>query len=193
MTTRDLVLVALFTALVVALGVIPGIPVAALPVPIVLQNLGIVLAGAILGASRGAAVAMLLVILVAIGLPVLSGGRGGLGVLLGPTGGFIFGWILAAFVTGLVAERIAPLGSGFGRTLLGVGLGGILGAIVLDYAAGIAWLLAVAPNEAGLPLGERFWKTTLGMAVFIPGDLIKIALAAIVTHALARAYPIARR
>ncbi|WP_181708595.1 biotin transporter BioY [Chthonobacter rhizosphaerae] len=193
MTTRDLVLVALFTALVVALGAVPGIPVAALPVPIVLQNLGIILAGAVLGAWRGAAVAALLVVLVAIGLPVLSGGRGGLGVLGGPTGGFILGWIPAAFVTGLVAERIAPVGSPLGRTFLGVGLGGLLGGIVIDYAAGIAWLLAMAPNEAGLPLGERLAKTTLGMAVFIPGDLVKIALAGVITHALGKAYPIARR
>ena len=79
MTTRDLVLSALFAALIVALGLIPAIPVGALPVPITPQSLGVMLAGLILGPVRGGLAVALVVLLVVLGLPVLSGGRGGFG------------------------------------------------------------------------------------------------------------------
>ncbi|RVN51032.1 BioY family transporter, partial [Sinorhizobium meliloti] len=103
MNTRDLVLVALFTAIIVVLGLVPPITLGFIPVPITAQSMGVMLAGCIIGAKRGALAFLLLVLLVAIGLPVLSGGRGGLAVLAGPSGGFIFGWAVAAFVTGLIA------------------------------------------------------------------------------------------
>lgn len=90
MNTRDLVLVALFTAIIVVLGLVPPITLGFIPVPITAQSMGVMLAGCIIGAKRGALAFLLLVLLVAIGLPVLSGGRGGLAVLAGPSGGFIF-------------------------------------------------------------------------------------------------------
>ncbi len=82
MTTRDLGLIALFAAIIVALGVVPPIM---LPfnVPISAQTLGVMLAGVVLGAKRGALAPVLVILLVAIGLPVLSGGRGGLAFLPG--------------------------------------------------------------------------------------------------------------
>ena len=97
MTTRDIVLSALFTAIIIVLGFIPPVPIPLLPVPITAQSMGVMLAGCIIGAKRGAAAYALLVLLVAVGLPVLSGGRGGLNVLMGPTGGYIFGWIIGTF------------------------------------------------------------------------------------------------
>ena len=78
MTTRDIVLVALFAAIIVVLGMLPPITLGFIPVPITAQSLGVMLAGCILGAKRGAGACLLVVLLVAIGLPVLSGGRGGL-------------------------------------------------------------------------------------------------------------------
>lgn len=186
MTTRDIVLVALFTALVVVLGMIPGIPLGVLPVPFVLQNLGLMLAGAILGGWRGALVAATLAVLVAIGLPVLSGGRGGFGVLAGPTGGFILGWIPGTFVTGLVVSRVLGKGgASLGRTLVAVIAGVALGHILVVYAVGIVWLSVVT--------GTALPAATIGMAPFVPVDLAKAVIAGFITHAVARSYPIARR
>ena len=106
MNTRDIVLVALFAAIIVVLGMLPPITFGFIPVPITAQSLGVMLAGCILGAKRGAAACLLVVLLVAIGLPVLSGGRGGLAVFAGPTAGYLVGWIAGAFVTGLIAFAI---------------------------------------------------------------------------------------
>ena len=103
MTTRDIVLVALFAAIIIVLGLLPPLTLGFIPVPITAQSLGVMLAGCILGAKRGAAAVLLVVLLVAIGLPVLSGGRGGLAVFAGPTAGYLIGWVFGAFVTGLIA------------------------------------------------------------------------------------------
>ena len=92
MNTRDLVLSALFAAIIVALGLLPPIPIGIIPVPITAQSLGVMLAGVVLGAKRGTIAVLLVVVLVTIGLPVLSGGRGGLAVFVGPTAGFFVGW-----------------------------------------------------------------------------------------------------
>ncbi|MEJ2028183.1 MAG: biotin transporter BioY, partial [Limibacillus sp.] len=106
MTDRALVQIALFAALIAAWGLVPGVAVPGLGVtPFILQNLGIMLAGVLLGWKRGALAVMLFLFLVAIGLPLLSGGKGGLGVFAGPTVGFLLGWIPAAAVTGLIMER----------------------------------------------------------------------------------------
>ncbi|MGQ3294339.1 MAG: biotin transporter BioY, partial [Shinella sp.] len=105
MTTRDIVLVALFAAIIVVLGLLPPITLGFIPVPITAQSLGVMLAGCILGAKRGAGAVLLVLLLVAIGLPVLSGGRGGLAIFASPTGGYLVGWVFGALVCGLIAER----------------------------------------------------------------------------------------
>src|SRR4051812_50185355 len=97
------------------------------------------LAGAVLGARRGFLAAMLLLVLVAVGLPLLAGGRGGLGVFAGPSVGFLLGWPVAAFVTGWLTERGGP---GY-HLLWGVGAN-VVGGIVVLYAAGIVGVAAGA-------------------------------------------------
>ena len=101
---RNITLIALFAALVAALGLIPKLTLG-FGVPITAQSMGIMLCGTILGARRGALAVLLVLALVALGLPLLAGGRGGLGVFAGPTVGFLVGWPIAAFVTGLIVER----------------------------------------------------------------------------------------
>ena len=101
---RNLTLVALFAALIAALGLIPQITLA-FGVPITAQSLGVMLCGTVLGARRGALAVLLFLLLVALGLPLLSGGRGGLGVFASPTVGFLVGFPVAAFVTGLITEK----------------------------------------------------------------------------------------
>ncbi|MGO7428305.1 biotin transporter BioY, partial [Rhizobium ruizarguesonis] len=93
MSTRDLVLTALFAAIIVALGLLPPISLGFIPVPITAQSLGVMMAGVVLGARRGAIAVLIVLVLVAIGLPVLSGGRGGLAIFASPTAGFLIGWI----------------------------------------------------------------------------------------------------
>lgn len=86
MSTRDIVYIALFAAITAALGLFPAFSLPVIAVPITAQTLGPMLAGAIAGAKRGALALVLFVVLVAIGLPLLAGGRGGLGIFFGPSG-----------------------------------------------------------------------------------------------------------
>src|ERR1035437_7655718 len=96
LSSRDLALVASFAALIAVLGLPGGVPVFGNAVPVTLQSMGIMLAGSILGWKRGALSVLVLLVLVAAGLPLLSGGRGGLGVFAGPSFGYLIGWVLGA-------------------------------------------------------------------------------------------------
>ena len=116
MQSRDIVYIALFAALTAALALFPPVTVPVLGVPVTAQSLGVMLAGALAGARNGALAMVLFLALVAAGLPLLAGGRGGLGVLMGPSGGFLFAWPIAAWVIGMLLSRVAPgdLLRGFG-------------------------------------------------------------------------------
>lgn len=174
--TRDLARIALFAAIIAALGLIPAIPLPFLPVPITAQTLGVMLAGAILGSRRGGAAVLIFLLLVAIGLPLLPGGRGGFGVFFGPTAGFLLSWPLGAFVIGLLMERFRERVNLFTATLFN-----LAGGVAVIYAGGIAWLAFVA--------GVPFMGALTGSAAFIPGDLIKAVVAASVALTVHRAYP----
>ncbi len=99
----DLARVAVFAALIAVLGLPGSFPVFG-GVPITAQTLGVMLAGAVLGPWLGALSVTVLLALVAVGLPLLAGGRGGFGVFLGPTAGYALGWILGAIVIGLIVH-----------------------------------------------------------------------------------------
>ena len=172
---KNVALIALFAALIAVLGLIPKVTLG-FGVPITAQSLGIMLAGAVLGSKRGALAVLLFLLLVAVGLPLLAGGRGGLGVFFGPTGGFLFSWPVAAWLIGFIVEkwRQPPL-------VVSVFVASILGGIVLSYAMGIVGL--------SLALGKSLTESTSLMLVFIPGDLIKAAVAGALTSALAKARP----
>lgn len=171
----DLARIAVFAALIAVLGLPGSFPVFG-GVPITAQTLGVMLAGAVLGPWFGALSVTVLLALAAVGLPVLAGGRGGFGVFLGPTAGYALGWILGAVVIGLIvhAGGRRPV---VWRTALAMAAGGI-GAI---YALGIP----VQSLVTRLPLAE----TALTSLVFVPGDLLKAAVATIVVTTLVRAYP----
>ena len=89
MKTKEMMYVSLFTAIVAALGILPPVTLPFIPVPITAQTLGVMLAGTVLGARLGGLSLLVFLLLVLAGAPVLSGGRGGLGVIFGPSGGFI--------------------------------------------------------------------------------------------------------
>ena len=182
MSTRDLVLSALFAAIIVALGILPPITLGFIPVPITAQSMGVMMAGVVLGARRAAIAVVIVLVLVAIGLPVLSGGRGGLAAFAAPTTGFLIGWLFAAFVTGYLSERLVRAEqSGLVQTV-GFFLASLIGGIVVLYACGIAYL-AVA---ASLGLRQAF----VGSMAFIPGDVIKAFVAALVGRAVMAGYPL---
>jgi biotin transport system substrate-specific component len=169
--------VSLFAALVAALGLMPPIALPFLPVPITAQTLGVMLAGSVLGARRGFLALLLFQLLVAAGLPLLAGGKGGLAVYPGPTGGFLTAFSPAAFCIGWLVER-----SWRRLTVPRAFLFNVLGGIGVVYLMGIPWLAL----SAGLPLD----KAALGSAAFLPGDVLKAAIAASVAVTLRRAYPL---
>lgn len=175
-STRDLALVATFAGVMAALGVVPAISVPAIAVPITAQSMGPMLAGSIIGARRGAASMLLFLALVAVGLPLLSGGRGGLGVFTGPSMGFLLAFPLAALVIGLAVELVgAPY-----RLVPGL-IANLVGGVVVVYALGIpalAW-------RGGLPLD----KALTGSLAFVPGDLVKVVVAALVARGVHAGYP----
>ena len=107
MESRAIVRIALLAAVIAVLGMLPSIvlPIA-MGVPITAQTLGVMLAGIILGPRHGALAVLLFLFVVLLGAPLLSGGRGGLGVLFGPSVGFLLGFVPAAFVSGLVMARL---------------------------------------------------------------------------------------
>lgn len=172
---RNVTLIALFAALVAALGLVPQLTLA-FGVPITAQSLGIMLCGTVLGAWRGGLAALLFVGLVALGLPLLAGGRGGLGVFAGPTAGFVIGFPFAAFATGLVTERLRAMPVGWAA-----GLGSVLGGIIVLYAFGVTGMSIV--------LNKTMAEAFLLVGAFIPGDAIKAVLAGLITASLARARP----
>lgn len=182
MKTKDLVLIALFAAIIVALGFIPPVTLAFIPVPITAQSMGVMLAGCIIGAKRGALAYVLVVLMVAVGLPVLSGGRGGLSILMGPTGGYIIGWIIGSFVTGLIAERMVHEGLSEVRQFAGFFIASLIGGIGVVYALGIVWLCVVT--------GTPFGKALIGNMTFIPADLIKAVIATLAARAVLAGYPL---
>lgn len=178
MSSRDIVYVALFAAVTAVLGLVPPfmLPIGA-GVPISAQSLGPMLAGCVLGARRGGLALLLFVALVAIGLPLLAGGRGGFGVIMGPTGGFFLAYPLVAFIIGYLVER-----NWRHLDLFAAGLACVVGGILVLYLIGVPWMAAVA----GLPLGQAIWVSL----AFIPGDLIKAALAAVVAVTVKKSYPL---
>ncbi|MEX5297873.1 biotin transporter BioY [Kocuria sp. CPCC 205292] len=179
-STQNTVLVAVFAALIAALGLVPPITVGIVPVPITLQTLGVMLAGALLGPVRGMLSVVVLHALVLAGLPLLAGGRGGLGVFLGPTGGYLVGWIPAALVVGLLVKYWAIRRTGRTARFAAVLLSVVLGGIVVIYAFGVPWTAVVT----GLPLAT----SALGSLVFVPGDLLKAVVATLAAINVHRSY-----
>ena len=177
MKDRSLVQIALYAAIFAVLGLLPrfDIPFAG-GVPITAQSMGAMLAGVMLGAWRGALAMVLLLFVVALGAPLLAGGRGGLGVFFSPSIGFIFGWIATAFVAGLVMRmlRNQPV---FASALIAA----VTGGIVVMYAFGIVGM-SLMTNLSLLDAAKA-------CLIFIPGDTIKAVLVALVAQTVARGMP----
>lgn len=177
--TTDLSLVAVFAALIAALAILPGIPVGPLGVPITLQTLGVLLAGVVLGPTRGAAAVLLYLAAGLIGLPVFSGFSGGFGVLAGPSAGYLVAFPLAAFIAGLLAVVVLRRTRRFRVGLLFLAC--LAASLLTIHPLGIAGLMV----NAGLPLREAI----IVDAAYLPGDVVKNVLAAALAVSVHRAFP----
>lgn len=160
--TRDMMQIAIFTALTAILSQIV-IPFA--PVPINMAMLSVFIAGGLLGGLKGAISQMVYIAVGAIGVPVFTNFNSGVGALVGPTGGYIIGYVLAALIIGLLARTKFPL-----WIAMAIGL-------FACYTAGTAWFMILTKNSL---------MQSLMMCVvpFLIGDAIKIALAVFVVKRL---------
>jgi len=163
--TRQVVLV-VGGSLLVALCARITIPIPGTPVPLTVQNFGVLLVGLMLGSRRGFAAVALYLAEGAMGLPVFSpGGPGGIAQLLGPTGGFLLAYPLVAWLAGYVTEHGT-------KTFARAALGGLLGEIVL-FTGGLAWLAVLTHSVA---LAFRW-----GLYWFVFAEVIKVMMAAGIT------------
>ena len=144
--------------------------------PITFQTLGVMLAGAILGARKGFLSVLLFLALVAAGLPLLSGGRGGLGVFVGPSVGYLLGWLLGAAVIGWCTARLLPR-----YRVLPALAATALGGIVAVYLVGVPAFAAITETPIGVAL--------LGATMYLPGDIAKVVVTVLVAKGVHRAWP----
>jgi biotin transport system substrate-specific component len=167
-STRDLALAAMFAALT-AVGALFAIPFFG-PIPFTLQVLFVLLAGLVLG-PRLAAMSMLAYVCVGLFAPVYAGGASGLGTLIGPAGGYIWGFVFGAALVGYLAQRSSQ------PRFMGLALAAAAGLIPI-YALGATWL---AISLQTLSFKFVLWG---GVLQFLPMDLVKAGLAALAVLAL---------
>jgi biotin transport system substrate-specific component len=152
-------------AALIAVGAYISVPIG--PVPIVLQNMFILLAGLLLGKRWGLAAVGVYLLAGACGLPVFAGGTGGIGRFAGPTGGYLIGYLPAVFVVGLVSK--------YEKTALDI-IGMIVGTLII-YSVGVTWLQLIT----GMPFSKAL---AVGMYPFLIGDALKIVAAATIAKAI---------
>ena len=168
--------IALWVALI-ATGTFIVIPVPGSPVPIVLQNMLAVMAGMILGPIAGGASVLLFLVAGALGLPVFSGARGGLAILAGPTGGYLFGYLGGAILAGLIVKKPQSENScPYWKCALAV-----LAGMVFIYIPGLIRLSLIFN-------GDWVKTLTVGCFPYLIGDGIKAVLVTLITPSIRKFY-----
>nr|WP_154984145.1 ECF transporter S component [Paenibacillus xylanexedens] len=180
LSLRGIVFSALMAAILVIFGYI-SIPLGFSPVPITLQTLAVMLAGGLLGPLYGFLSIALVVVLTGLGFPLLHG-TGGLGVLLGPTGGYVIMWPFAALLMGLFLSKVQIRGfKGFLFAFIIIELFGSL----LNYVTGVPWLA----YRFSMSLSDAMIQ---GFYPYIIGDLVKAIFATIIIAPVRIVYPPSR-
>ncbi|TKH41388.1 biotin transporter BioY [Paenibacillus terrae] len=177
LSLRGTVFSALMAAILVLFGYI-SIPIGFSPVPITLQTLAVMLAGGLLGPLYGFLSIALVVILTALGFPLLHG-TGGLAVLLGPTGGYVMMWPISALLIGWLLARIKLKGF-FGYFLAFIVLE-LFGSMLI-YVSGVPWLAFAYKMSFSEAMIQGFYP-------YIIGDLIKVLFAAIIIAPVQTVFP----
>ena len=173
-------------AAVVAVAAQISVPLPFSPVPFTMGVLAVILSGFVLGPRYGALALVVYLLIGAVGVPVFANFTGGLGRLVGPTGGYLISYPLAAAIAGLAAGVFNSRSRGRGRIIASGTAFGLLGLLVI-YALGATWLAI----QAGLSANEAI---AAGILPFIPFDIIKVVLAALLAAAVApQLSPIAAR
>lgn len=175
-TVQDIALIAAFAALIIVLGGI-AIPVGGAGVPIVLQNMGIALAGMLLGAKRGGLATTLFLAVGLVGVPNMANWKPLLAALPGPTIGYIVGYLVAGFVVGAISQT-APRAKG---TRVGIFVVAGLVGVAVQYLLGSLGLM--------WRVGLDFKTALISNGPFIPGDVLKVVLAALIATAVLQAIP----
>ncbi|MDT0122694.1 biotin transporter BioY [Paenibacillus sp. RRE4] len=180
LSLRGIVFSALMAAILVIFGYI-SIPLGFSPVPITLQTLAVMLAGGLLGPLYGFLSIALVVVLTGLGFPLLHG-TGGLGVLLGPTGGYVVMWPFAALLMGLLLSKVQIRGfKGFLFAFIIIELFGSL----LNYVTGVPWLA----YRFSMSLSDAMIQ---GFYPYIIGDLVKAIFATIIIAPVRIVFPPSR-
>jgi biotin transport system substrate-specific component len=146
-----------------ALAVLAQVQIPLQPVPVTGQTFGVLLVGALYGSRRGSLSMLTYLVMGAAGLPVFAGGAAGPAHFVGPTGGYLVGFVAAAWLVGRLAER------GWDRKVPSTALAMSLGTLLI-YVPGVAWLSTFVGWGRVLQLG---------MFPFLLGDVLKVALAAL--------------
>jgi biotin transport system substrate-specific component len=134
------------------------------PIPITGQTLAVLLIGSLLGKNRGAAAVGLYLIQGAAGLPVFAGGKSGFITLIGPTGGYLIGFIAAAYIVGILAELR------YDKSLVYIGFSMFVGSLII-YIFGLFWLVQFVGESSTLQMG---------LFPFLVGDFVKILIGVVV-------------
>lgn len=164
LTIRDIAYSSLFAALTAVLGYIT-IPLPFSPVPITAQTLAVMLAGCVLTPVQAGFSMLTFLLMGAVGIPVFSGGRAGLSVIVGPSGGYLIGFVIGAIVISLIVRRSKDI-----KVLL---IGSMIGGIIVVHLLGFPWL--------GYVLGMDIVKAAkVGTIPYIPGDIFKAIVAVII-------------
>ena len=170
--SKSIVFVALFAAISAISGFL-AVPVPGTPVPIVLQNMMVVLSGMLLGPVLGTLSTLLFVVAGILGLPILSGGTGGFAKLMSPTGGFIVGYVISSLVSGLILGR--PV---YGKkvSIVKTIVAAFTGFVVM-YIPGILHFMNIMDADL---------KESLVLCVipYLPGDLLKLILCVLLSMTL---------
>lgn len=164
---RDVTLIVLGALFVAALAQVK-IALPFTPVPLTGQTFAVLLVGATLGSKRSAAAMALYIALGALGLPVFAGGEAGLAYLFGATLGYLVGFVMAAYVIGLLAER------GWERSVRTSVLPFLVGTVII-YVCGVTWL--------AIFLGSFSKAIAAGLFPFLIGDALKLVAASLVLPA----------
>lgn len=164
---RQMTLISLFAALT-AVGAFISIPIG--PVPITLQTLFTLLAAMTLGSVMGASSQIIYVLLGIVGLPVFAGFKAGIGILFGPTGGFLFGFIISAYIIGKIIELKKE------KNIFYYFLAGLIGTLII-YILGVTQLSLV--TDMGIKKALM-----VGMFPFLLGDILKIIAASFIASKL---------
>lgn len=174
---RDMIAVAFFAALT-TIGAWLSFPLPFSPVPIVLANLFAVLSGAMLGKKLGPLSQSIYLLMGLIGIPVFAKFSAGPGVLFGATGGYLFGYVAASFVTGLLVEYL-PRMPRAARYAVAMTAG-----MSIVYIPGIPWLARVTGMDIPTALVKGFYP-------YLPGDAVKIIVGvALCTSLMAQLRPL---